>query len=112
MAGEVWGLAKTWGWGDRRRNTLQSLLDELVFVSAGEAPVIDAYSELYALLKDAGKPIGDNDLWIAATAKAADATVLTLDSDFERLPAGTVSVERIQRPAGHRSTQKGASRKR
>lgn len=95
VRGEIKGLARYWGWGPRKLDELQKILDELVPVSAGEAPIVDAYAALYAQLTPAGIKLGENDLWIAATAQAANATLLTTDSDFERLPPGTVSVERV-----------------
>jgi predicted nucleic acid-binding protein len=32
-----------------------------------------------------GTPLDENDLWIAATARALDAAVVTTDSDFQRV---------------------------
>lgn len=95
VCGEIKGLAKYWEWGSKKLDKLEKILAELVLVSAGESPVIDAYAALYAQLTPAGIKLGENDLWIAATAQAAGATLLTTDSDFDRLPADTVSVERV-----------------
>ena len=41
---------------------------------------------LKAQLKAEGKPIPDNDLWIAATAKRYGLTVLTRDRHFKQVP--------------------------
>jgi predicted nuclease of predicted toxin-antitoxin system len=32
-----------------------------------------------------GTPLDENDLWIAATARALEAIVVTIDSDFQRV---------------------------
>jgi tRNA(fMet)-specific endonuclease VapC len=45
-------------------------------------PVVHAYSELRLQLKKKGRPAPENDIWIAATAKSLDATVITDDAHF------------------------------
>ena len=46
-------------------------------------------AEKYALvrnqLKKIGRPIPENDIWIAATASSIEATLLTTDNDFVHL---------------------------
>jgi predicted nucleic acid-binding protein len=44
------------------------------------------YASIYAALKQAGTPIGSNDMWIAALALEHDCLLVTLDSDFKRVP--------------------------
>lgn len=44
------------------------------------------YGLIYARLKKTGKPIGSNDMWIAALALEHDCLLVTLDSDFNRVP--------------------------
>lgn len=51
------------------------------FVPITEA-VVHAYSELRLELKKKGRPAPENDIWIAATAKLLDATVITDDAHF------------------------------
>lgn len=41
------------------------------------------YGKIKAQLKRSGKPIPENDIWIAATAMAGNLTLITADSDFE-----------------------------
>lgn len=50
--------------------------------------VLRTYAEIDALLERAGHSIGQNDLWIAATAIAAEAHLLTADRDFDPLHSG------------------------
>ncbi len=45
-----------------------------------------AYSQVFKLLRQAGTPIGTNDMWIAAFALEHGAKILTLDADFARIP--------------------------
>ena len=86
--GEIFGLAKSpkWKWGEKKLQRLQEILNQLVRVDAGLPEVTEAYSEayseLYAESQATGHPTGENDLWIAATAKATGAALLTGDSDF------------------------------
>lgn len=46
----------------------------------------DHYARLFVQLRQAGTPIPDNDLWIAALALEHDLTLITRDSHFERIP--------------------------
>jgi predicted nucleic acid-binding protein len=82
VEGELRGLADWWGWGPARIAKLEQILSQLVRVSAGELEVVKCYGRLYAQQTKLGKKVGENDLWIAATATAIDGVVLTCDSDF------------------------------
>jgi len=45
------------------------------------------YGAIRALLESKGKPIGNNDLWIAVHAKAAALTIVTSNErEFQRIP--------------------------
>lgn len=44
------------------------------------------FAEIYFRLRQKGRPIGTNDLWIAATSLEQDQPLLTLDSDFSWVP--------------------------
>lgn len=80
--GELRALAILWHWGEGKVGALGALLDQLVLVELGHAPLVQAYAELYAAATRLGQPRGENDLWIAATAKAAKAELVTCDTDF------------------------------
>ena len=47
--------------------------------------VAEQYAEIRWRLKHEGKPIPENDIWIAATASSIEATLLTTDNDFVHL---------------------------
>ncbi len=84
-AGEIHALAKRFGWGRAKINSMTTLLDELVWVSIDAEEIIDAYSDVYLACEPKGKTIGQNDMWIAATARATGAVLLTTDKDFDHL---------------------------
>lgn len=44
------------------------------------------FADIYKRLRQAGRPIGTNDMWIAATALEHDYLLLTLDTDFASVP--------------------------
>lgn len=44
------------------------------------------FAEIYRKLRQAGTPIGANDLWIAAMTLEHNTSLLTLDADFSRVP--------------------------
>ena len=55
------------------------------FVPVTEA-VVHAYAELRLALKQQGRPVPENDIWIAATAKVFEAIVITGDAHFASFP--------------------------
>lgn len=79
------GLRAGRNWGAARHELLQRLMQELVVVDVEEPGILPLYGRIGAYLDDTGQPIPQNDVWIAATAAAKDAVVLTTDSDFDRL---------------------------
>jgi tRNA(fMet)-specific endonuclease VapC len=78
VEGEMLGLARSWSWGPARINALRSSLDQMVRVSSAAPEVVEAYSELYAALGIRGRKMGENDLWISATARAVGAILVLL----------------------------------
>jgi len=50
-----------------------------------DSEVAKAYGEIKAQLVQKGMPIPENDIWIAATAKAHQLTLLTFDSHFSNI---------------------------
>lgn len=84
--GEIRVLAQRNGWGERKTALLNSFLEQtllVVDVSLGAPELLDAYVELDCASK--GKNMGKNDLWIAATAKVTEATLVTTDGGFDHL---------------------------
>jgi len=54
-------------------------------VPVGEATA-ERYARIYTTLREAGRPLPTNDLWIAASAMEHGAALVTLDRDFEHVP--------------------------
>lgn len=86
--GEIKVLARRNGWGAQKLASLDEALAAFVTVDINHPRVVDAYVELDLASQshpDGARNMGKNDLWIAAAAKAAGATLLTMDKDFEPL---------------------------
>jgi len=83
--GESLSLARQFHWDTPKSQALEALLREFVVVSIDSRPVLDRYGELHAWTKSIGKTLGHNDLWIAATAAATGAHLITTDKDFDPL---------------------------
>jgi tRNA(fMet)-specific endonuclease VapC len=88
--GEILAFAQKKGWGPAKIESMQSLLRQLVVVDIHSESVLRSYAEVDSFLTAQGHPIEQNDLWIAATAMAANAHLLTTDKDFDPLAPGHV----------------------
>lgn len=83
--GEAHAFARHRGWGAQKLTRLAELVRELVVVDIRSATVITRYAEIDAHLKKNGRAVSDNDTWIAATASATGARLITNDRDFDPL---------------------------
>jgi predicted nucleic acid-binding protein len=72
----------------KRRSALEAeampLFGQLVCLTVPEAAA-DQYASIKWETERQGTPLDENDLWIAATARALEAVVVTTDSDFQRV---------------------------
>ena len=86
--GEARALARKLAWGPAKRRSLADLIANLVIVHPQQGEIVERYAEIDFYcekeLKPA-RPMGQNDMWIAASAAALDAYLLTADTDFLRL---------------------------
>ena len=86
VLGELeWGVA----WSRRTEENRNDLDDFLATVQVVhlDAEVARRYGRLRAHLRAVGKPIGPNDLWIAAHALARDVPLVTHNlAEFRRVP--------------------------
>ncbi len=64
---------------------MEALLARFTVYPLPFANVIEKYVEVSEFSRKAGRVLGKNDLWIAATAKTTGATLLTTDKDFDHL---------------------------
>lgn len=83
--GEIESLALQFGWGAEKRRRLQELLGRLIVVPLDFAGVVEAYARIDSHCRKRGVPVGENDLWIAATTHATGARLITTDKDFNHL---------------------------
>ncbi|MDP9120264.1 MAG: type II toxin-antitoxin system VapC family toxin [Acidobacteriota bacterium] len=75
--------------GSRYRGHLQSLLDTLVresFVLRIDETTAETYSQVRQDLRLLGRPIPENDIWIAALARQHQQAVVSRDNHFDPIP--------------------------
>ena len=83
VIGELWTGFLRGARADRNINDLEEFLDHaIVETLTVDEEVAHIYGEIFAALRDAGRPLPTNDVWIAATATRVGATVLTFDEHF------------------------------
>jgi tRNA(fMet)-specific endonuclease VapC len=74
--------------GSHRREHLEKLLAALIresIVLLVDEKTADAYSHVRAELRRKGKPIPENDIWIAALARQHNQTVISRDDHFDHV---------------------------
>ena len=83
-------------WSPPKRSALRKMLDSLVTLDLTNE-VVQAYVEidLFSRKLKPAVTMQKNDVWIAASAKATDAILLTTDTDFNHLPLELVKHEYI-----------------
>ena len=73
--------------GKRRRDLEQKANELFAAVPCDSIPedVGDTYAQIKIASQQQGTPLDECDLWIAATALALDAILVTSDSDYQRI---------------------------
>lgn len=99
--GEMHSLVRKWSWGQRKIEQLEKILDELVWIDINRMEVLRTYGELDDICNRAGRPMGKNDVWLAATAKVSEMTLMTTDRDFAFLSPGHLQVIQIDEHTGN-----------
>lgn len=82
--GELRSLANQWDWGKQKKEQLNFLLSYFGRVPI-DSSVLEAYAVIDAYSKRNGYTIGQNDIWIAATAYVTGSRLITTDKDFDPL---------------------------
>lgn len=84
---EIYTIARRNGWGEKLQKSLEQFLFNFIIVdiSSEDKDLMQAYVEIELISQSQGKKMGKNDVWIAATAKVAGATLITADRDFDHL---------------------------
>ena len=95
--GEILALAERNNWGKSRKDELQNTLNQITTINIDKEPILNAYAMIGAWTQGhsvatqkspppkPAMPMGQNDLWIAATAHVSGATLLSTDKDFSHL---------------------------
>jgi tRNA(fMet)-specific endonuclease VapC len=83
--GEARSFALYRGWGQGKQDRLVALFRELVVVDIRSDEVVRKFAEIDSWAKKHGRALSDNDTWIAATAAATGAVLITNDKDFDPL---------------------------
>lgn len=87
VLGELrYGFRRSAREGENEGKLLAFLREPVVRVVAVEEPTSHGYAALKDYLRAQGKPIPENDIWIAALAVQHLATLVTSDAHFEHLP--------------------------
>jgi tRNA(fMet)-specific endonuclease VapC len=81
--GELRSLALQFNWQTARRTQMEFILNYFEWINIDREAVLRHYSMIDAYTRKQGRPMGKNDLWIAATARATGARILTTDRDFD-----------------------------
>lgn len=99
--GELFALATKNGWGKRRIEKMEIFLRQFAVIELRYGALLRAYADIDAYshgkLKEfdvsfSARNMGKNDLWIAATARVSNASIITTDHDFSHLDGIMCSV--------------------
>ncbi len=84
---EIRALAKRNNWGEAKMANMEQFIASTMVISINfmDTDLLDHYVEIDTFSQAQGRKMAKNDLWIAATAASAQATLLTFDKDFEHL---------------------------
>ncbi len=105
---ELLAIAEKNMWGEQRKTDLNLLFDQFIYIDIQynnnellmAYATIDAYSQGKIsspnghLLNNTSRNMGKNDLWIAATAYAMNAMLLTTDGDFDHLDKSFINLKK------------------
>jgi len=73
--------------GQKQLEVLESFLDSpSVSIIPTTEDIASVYARIFRVLKANGTPIPQNDMWIAACAMDAGATLISLDGHFANIP--------------------------
>lgn len=69
-------------WGEKRRELLKAQIAKSLVIPISHPGVHERWARISSALRSAGLTVGQNDIWIAATASVSGMTLLTTDKDF------------------------------
>ena len=83
--GELIAFTLSQKWGERRKALLKSEIARTLIIPIASPGVYQCWADMSSSLRATGVTVGQNDIWIGATASVAGLTVLTTDKDFLRM---------------------------
>lgn len=101
--GEMKVLAERNNWGEQKRDALAVALDSLVTINIDSEPLVEAYVRVEKACRNAPgseRKMGQNDMWIAATALLCDLPIITTDDDFNHLNGRLITVHWVDPTLG------------
>lgn len=107
---ELLTFVKMNNWGEQRLKSLNQFLKGVPTIDINHTDdqlidnykLIDSYSKKKAedangnIKEGAHITMGKNDIWIGATAKTINATLLTCDGDFDHIPNSMLKVKKFE----------------
>ena len=81
------------GSGEEVLAEVRSRRPDAIILDINMPQVLEAYGEIDHHCRKVGRPMGENDVWIAATARAFGVCLLSTDRDFDHLDG--LWIERI-----------------
>lgn len=81
--GELLAFATASHWGDKRKAALMERLKTSLIIPISHPGVHQRWADMQSTLQGAGITVGQNDIWIGATASVTGLTVLSTDKDFK-----------------------------
>ncbi|MGB8479313.1 MAG: type II toxin-antitoxin system VapC family toxin [Acidobacteriaceae bacterium] len=96
--GELMAMAERQNWVEKRRNSLNSMLDSMVTLDLNDPAILEGYvavDQANMKVQKGARVLSNNDMWIAATTRAANAVLLTTDQDFLHLNPRVCAVEYV-----------------
>lgn len=101
--GELHAFARKLGWGAAKQSQLADLVRQLVLVDVHSADVVEHYAAIDHFSEKEMKParpLGQNDMWIAACAATYGAHLVTTDHDFDHLTPRFITRTKIDPHSG------------
>lgn len=94
--GEIYSLAMQFGWGKNKMERLRKIIEKIPYVDINHQKILEKYAEVDAYSQGkhpslklqervSSRNMGKNDIWIAATGSVLNATLLSIDHDFDHL---------------------------
>jgi tRNA(fMet)-specific endonuclease VapC len=101
--GELKTLAKRRYWGPAKQQALAAALGNLVTINIDSDPLVDAYVRVEEACRSTPggeRKMGQNDMWIAATALLSGLPLITTDKDFNHLNGRVITVHWVDPTLG------------